>query len=202
MAGICLVLSLALSAPPGISVKQDRARGVPQALFGLDIATTGSTDKQRALDFVSENSDLLGGMMVDQLRFVRISRRGQFRTARFQFQFGNYPIERRFLTIRLDRNNRVRRVHSDFDRWHVPPVKAPISGAGARTRAMVHVDGISAGAATRVVLPGAPGQARHVWRVPVAKVALVLQYIVYLDAQTGAVLTVNPAGKDQLEELR
>jgi len=178
-------------------VHLDRARDVPRAIFGLDEPTTGATDEARALGFIRTHSELLGGLLPEMLRFEkRADHRGR-RTLFFQLRAGGYDVEKRFVSIRFDSENHVRRVHSDFDRWTITETLAPVPAAVARRAAMQHLDASFAGEPRRVVLPTGPGRGAHVWRVPVARIPLMLHYRVYVDAASGTVIRAEDDAFDQ-----
>ena len=202
MIGTTLTSLLLLAAPPdGARVIMDADRGVPKAVFRLQVQTQGSTPQERAVSFLRSAGPWLGGISTAQLKFEKVSRLGDAVVVYFQLLSGGVPVDSRFIAVRLDSSGRVRRVQSDFDRWRVPPVRAGVSEEKARRVALEHAGGTHAGHAEQVVLPTGPGAGLLAWRVHVAPVPLQRHFRVFVGAQSGEVIFVERGMKDQRGEL-
>jgi hypothetical protein len=205
---ISLVLTALISTaspPEGAQVIQDDARGVARAVFGLDEATQGGDEVTRATRFLVKHGDWLGGIRRELVGWERTARIGHRTTVYFQVYHAvsateRLPVWDRFIAVRLDAQQHVRRVQSDFDRWTTEPLSDWLPVEQARATALDLLSAPFAGQPERVLLPMGPGQAVWAWRVPVARIPLRQHFHVFLDARTGNLLKQEGAMKDQPTE--
>ncbi len=204
--------SLAVSTPPtwkpaalearfgSVEVRVDSAVGVPRALFGLNVATTGATPEARALDFVSRHGDVIGGIKTTALEFEKVTRFKDERIVTFQLLVAGLPVDGRFLKVQLAADGRVETVYSDFIPLQLVPEKKDVGPETARAIAARRLQAAGTGSVRKVVLAPAPTTAAVAYRVGVARIPMLTHYWVYVRASDGAVLNVRAAAMDQPQE--
>lgn len=182
------------------TVLWDAARSAPSAILGLRAAVPGATPEARARGFLVANGALLGGLVDADLGPAKVTAAGDdVVVVHFQQLAQGLPVEHRNLAVRL-RGAEVRAVHTDF----LPVALAPqpdIGAAAAVAAVKARYGAVPTGAPVKVVLAPAPGVARVAWRVPVARIPLILMQLAYVAADDGALLQVVPAGKDGAREV-
>ena len=186
---------------PGATLRWDAAQGVARALLRIDAATPAGTSEARARSFLAAHGDLLGGLRSEDLALRAVTSHRRRTVVRLQQLVAGIPVEGRGLTVSLSPTGRVRSVLSDFLPIVLPAGAPDVGPEAARAAVRERFGDAPVGSATKVVLALAPGSGRVAYRVPVARVPLVLHYDVWVAADDGTVLRVAPAGRDMPVEV-
>jgi len=175
----------------------DDFRGVPKALRRLDVPTIGLDPTSRALGFVSAHRALLGlPPAVGVTPLGRTAHRDGV-AVQLGLTLDGLEVAGRAVTVSLDLRGHVRAVHLDAAPTGLAATSRDLGPAAAAAAVRGHFRVLATGRATRVAYPTAAGPARPAWRLPVVQLPYVAHFLVWVDAETGAILAQAPAAHDQ-----
>lgn len=163
----------------------------------LDIATTGENAQARAVSFVSAYAQAL------DLTHLNLSPVEQHTLATgavvsFALAYQGIPVEGRSVAIRLSPEGRVRSVTSDALPFELSSTTPALSAEQALAAVKTQRAYPFVGEAKLRVLVSGPHLAQLAYKVNVAYVPFQSHYSVFVDANTGAILSERPLGFDQL----
>ena len=197
-----------MAAHPGWDVGWSTGVPGPNLLVGLDIATQGASDEQRAMGAVRGYLDLWG-VSVAQLQHLATVRSQGRTTVRYGMAvvtpLGLASVLDRVLAVTLDHNQQVISVSSDLLPVQVPTTVAVPEGAArkaacqatqqGRAQAVTDCSRDPAIQSARLAIAASPDSARLVWALDVWVRAPLDRRAVLVDATTGALLSQRPVAQ-------